>query len=182
MTNENNKLLSSQQKRCKQCGELKHLSEFTKSNFSYYAACKSCCNANKRTRYHTDSAFRQRQLEASRVAHAKMYATAEGRYKSHQRNSLRRSGGCLTSSEWLDILDRFDNECAYCGSTMNLTQDHIIPVSLGGKTVPNNIVPACASCNCSKRDRDVTEWYYSQSFFSTARYAHIMEVLHEYTK
>lgn len=181
MTKENNKLLSSQKKRCKQCGELKYLSEFTKSHFSHYATCKSCCNANKRTKYRTDSAFRQQQLEASRVAHAKAYATVEGRYKSHQRNSLRRSGGYLTSFEWFKLLEKFNNECAYCSSTGDLTQDHIIPISLGGMTTSSNIVPACTSCNCSKRDNDMTTWYRSQKFFSAERYARIMEVLHEGT-
>jgi len=28
--------------------------------------------------------------------------------------------------------------------------DHVIPLSKGGKHLPSNVVPACASCNSSK--------------------------------
>lgn len=50
-------------------------------------------------------------------------------------------------------------ECIYCGSTENLTFDHLIPVSEGGSDTISNQVPACQSCNSSKGARDVIEWY-----------------------
>jgi 5-methylcytosine-specific restriction endonuclease McrA len=54
-------------------------------------------------------------------------------------------------------MEDFDGRCAYCGSPAT-TWDHIVPVSKGGSTTPSNVVPACASCNSSKNDRDVAEW------------------------
>ncbi|MBX3579877.1 MAG: HNH endonuclease, partial [Rhizobiaceae bacterium] len=50
--------------------------------------------------------------------------------------------------------------CAYCDSTGPLTQDHFIPLSSAKcpGTIPGNIVPACASCNSSKRARDPFSW------------------------
>ena len=42
------------------------------------------------------------------------------------------------------------NKCSYCGSTENLTLDHIFPQKLGGKDVGDNLIYACRSCNSSK--------------------------------
>jgi 5-methylcytosine-specific restriction endonuclease McrA len=46
------------------------------------------------------------------------------------------------------LRDRF--ECQYCGSPSDLTFDHLIPRSKGGKTTWNNVVAACAPCNLLK--------------------------------
>jgi 5-methylcytosine-specific restriction endonuclease McrA len=52
----------------------------------------------------------------------------------------------------------FDGLCAYgCGEPAS-THDHIWPVSLGGKSAPGNVVPACVSCNSSKKNRDPRPW------------------------
>ena len=55
------------------------------------------------------------------------------------------------------LLDQFGGQCAYCSAAAS-TWDHIVPVSKGGRTEPGNIVPACVSCNSSKKDVDVFEW------------------------
>ena len=44
--------------------------------------------------------------------------------------------------------------CQYCGkSTKNLTIDHIIPRSKGGKHKWDNVVSACVSCNHQKAEK-----------------------------
>lgn len=43
--------------------------------------------------------------------------------------------------------------CSYCGSPENLTFDHVIPRSKGGRTSWDNIVAACAPCNLKKGGR-----------------------------
>ena len=53
-------------------------------------------------------------------------------------------------------------ECVYCGGTEGLSWDHLIPRSKGGPDTIGNHVPACRSCNSSKGDRDVLEWYRSR--------------------
>jgi len=40
--------------------------------------------------------------------------------------------------------------CVYCGSGDDLTFDHLIPRSRGGRTTWDNIVTACSSCNLKK--------------------------------
>lgn len=46
------------------------------------------------------------------------------------------------------LRDRF--ECQYCGIREDLTFDHLIPRSRGGKTTWDNVVTACAPCNLLK--------------------------------
>lgn len=50
--------------------------------------------------------------------------------------------------------------CQYCGATpggKELTIDHVIPRSRGGKSTWENCVLACVSCNHRKADRTVAE-------------------------
>ena len=45
-------------------------------------------------------------------------------------------------------------KCHYCGASVppkELTMDHRIPVTRGGKSVRSNVVPACKACNSAKR-------------------------------
>jgi 5-methylcytosine-specific restriction endonuclease McrA len=49
------------------------------------------------------------------------------------------------------LRDRF--ECQYCGDEEDLTFDHVIPRSRGGKTTWENVVTACAPCNLMKGGR-----------------------------
>ena len=44
-------------------------------------------------------------------------------------------------------------ECAYCGSAEDLTFDHVVPRSKGGRTSWDNIVAACSPCNLRKGGR-----------------------------
>lgn len=65
----------------------------------------------------------------------------------------------LTPSEWDAILKAWNYKCAYCGEPYyQLTQDHVIPFAKGGKHIMSNVVPACLSCNSSKRDMDADEF------------------------
>jgi 5-methylcytosine-specific restriction endonuclease McrA len=49
------------------------------------------------------------------------------------------------------VLARDSWTCQYCGATkIGLTVDHVIPRSRGGKSVWENIVAACTSCNRRK--------------------------------
>lgn len=55
-----------------------------------------------------------------------------------------------------NIFARDKNSCQYCGRrfpTNELSLDHIIPRSLGGKATWDNIVCACTDCNVKKGGR-----------------------------
>lgn len=48
------------------------------------------------------------------------------------------------------VLDRDSHKCSYCGSTYDLTIDHIIPVAKGGTSIIENLRTLCGRCNMSK--------------------------------
>ncbi|MGC9141467.1 MAG: HNH endonuclease [Caldimicrobium sp.] len=51
--------------------------------------------------------------------------------------------------------------CYYCGrrvSPEDLTMDHKIPLSRGGLSTRENIVPACKECNSKKKNLSPWEW------------------------
>ena len=52
-----------------------------------------------------------------------------------------------------NVMKRDGFACAYCGSTKNLTLDHVLPRAQGGQTTWNNLITACYSCNSQKGDR-----------------------------
>lgn len=55
----------------------------------------------------------------------------------------------------LFLRDKFN--CVYCGSKHDLTFDHVIPRSQGGRTSWTNISAACAPCNLKKGGRTPEE-------------------------
>ncbi len=55
-----------------------------------------------------------------------------------------------------NIFARDKNSCQYCGRrypTSELSLDHVIPKSMGGKSAWDNIVCACTKCNVKKGGR-----------------------------
>jgi 5-methylcytosine-specific restriction endonuclease McrA len=56
-----------------------------------------------------------------------------------------------------ELLRRDNHTCQYCGSTRNLTIDHLIPRSKGGAHTWDNVVTACGTCNGQKGDRLLSE-------------------------
>lgn len=57
----------------------------------------------------------------------------------------------LTASEWKRLLQMYNHTCVYCMEKFeSLEQDHVIPLSSGGKHSVLNVVPACLKCNRRK--------------------------------
>jgi len=58
----------------------------------------------------------------------------------------------------MEVWEREGYTCAYCGSTENLTIDHIVALADGGSHSLDNLTVACMSCNCSKGAKPLIEW------------------------
>ncbi len=59
-----------------------------------------------------------------------------------------------------NVFLRDNFSCQYCGQhfpTQELTFDHVVPRSLGGRTEWNNVVAACSNCNLRKGNKSITE-------------------------
>ena len=69
------------------------------------------------------------------------------------------------------ILDAWNWRCAYCDACIKQqpTLDHVTPLSKGGLTARGNLVAACPSCNVSKSDNPVDEWFREQPFYCRQR-------------
>lgn len=144
-------------KTCSFCGQEKHIVEFPRNGFDkngiakYRDDCKTCYNIrrkeNRTKKKHTDfvGGMRRRGEENPNFSH----------------------------QEWKECVIYFGGECAYCGGTprkgQRLTRDHLEPVANGGRTIQENIVPACSSCNSSKGAEDFKDWFMKQPFFSQER-------------
>ena len=66
------------------------------------------------------------------------------------RRGYKRTIPPLTNRE---LFSRDQHTCLYCGKVHadgDLTRDHILPVSRGGKDVWSNVVTACRRCNARK--------------------------------
>jgi hypothetical protein len=59
----------------------------------------------------------------------------------------------------------YPQACCYCGTTEQLSIDHLIPTKRGGADSADNLVWACRPCNSAKGATDVLEWYARKQVF-----------------
>lgn len=81
----------------------------------------------------------------------------------------------VSVTQWTATVAIFGGQCAYCGSQKKITADHFVPLARGGKHSISNMVPACLSCNSSKRASDPFEWMESRSIDADGVVAMICE-------
>lgn len=62
------------------------------------------------------------------------------------------------------VLKRDGHKCVYCGSSSNLTIDHVVPISKGGKSSWENTVTSCWKCNNSKGETNVKDFMETKNF------------------
>lgn len=63
--------------------------------------------------------------------------------------------GSHTKSEWREIMRRDGWKCLRCGSTKNLSKDHVVPIAGGGSNGADNLQTLCTSCNSWKGARSI---------------------------
>lgn len=81
-------------------------------------------------------------------------------YRARRVSQVEALPNTLTYEQWLFACEWFDNECAYCGADVFLTEDHLVPLSKGGPRTVLNILPCCWGCNYSKRAKRAHLWIY----------------------
>ncbi|MDN3444591.1 HNH endonuclease signature motif containing protein [Microbacterium sp. APC 3901] len=83
---------------------------------------------------------------------------ARARHAKRRRGRVARADNDLTSEQWASLREVWGG-CAYCGAgDIALQRDCVMPISRGGRYTLENVVPACGSCNASKRNDEVTSW------------------------
>ncbi len=119
-------------------------------------------------------------ISHSAGAGKKKYAFVMERFKKLQSGEINWSG---LIREYIQERER-PNECIYCGSTENLSYDHLIPKSKGGADIPDNLIMTCKKCNSSKSDKGVYEWFkldrrYEVPRIVEGKYLKLLYQLHE---
>ena len=143
---------------CTKCLVEKELTEFYKDvrgRFGTMSKCKKCHNkivgdrriANPKPHNNAAAKWRKNNKDKIKIINA---AT-----KSRRRKSERKQ---VTKKDWLSVLRRYNNCCAYCGVGGEMTMDHVVPLIRGGRHSIGNIIPSCLSCNSSKNRKFIVEW------------------------
>ena len=140
---------------CIKCGVEKLLTEFCKRTDSpdgYHRYCRTC-NKAEHAAYHE----KNRTRELKRMA---KYNKSPKSKAAHKANKIkRRAAGELTTETMETVRQASNGICPYCGKRIEEGHiDHIIPISKGGTSSPDNLAWVCASCNLSKSNRSLDEF------------------------
>ncbi len=72
--------------------------------------------------------------------------------KAHISRERKKAAELRKTNWWKNVLQT--GKCHYCGNSFpssEITMDHIVPLSRGGKSAKGNIVPCCKECNNKKK-------------------------------
>ncbi len=77
---------------------------------------------------------------------------ADGVDEQHLRRERERARKLRRTQYWRRLLEK--GVCHYCGRRFppsELTMDHVVPLSRGGRSVKGNVVVCCKACNSRKQ-------------------------------
>lgn len=141
-----------------------------------YLGSREAILAEQKKRYHADAELRAKIIARSRARYAERpeeMKAYRARYRAENPEAVKAAAnnarcaraaaeGRTTRAEWLEITDYFDGFCAYClgheSRVGRLTKDHMQPITRGGSNWPDNLVPACKSCNSAKNAKTPLEF------------------------
>jgi len=98
---------------------------------------------------------REKVREINRKAQARYRKTEKGRWSKRVYEYRKRNPkiGKIDKKQWEEKLKRLGGKCQMCGSTEDITIDHIIPLSKGGTNHIDNLQPLCRRCNSRKQNK-----------------------------
>lgn len=115
--------------------------------------CRTCYLLGKTARAETPGAIAER-TENRRARNYRWREKNKDRwpnYSNARRARLLQADEGLTAEVWNMMLRWYAGKCVYCmGPAEPLEQDHVVPLSQGGKHSMYNVVPACKACNRKK--------------------------------
>ena len=96
------------------------------------------------------------ETRVCQLADLRPFSDVEPREEEKRRRARERS-----RVNRIEILDRDKWVCSYCACALDAEiarVDHIIPISKGGTSDPDNLAAACFACNASKGAKLLSEW------------------------
>lgn len=154
---------------CNRCGIEKDPGEFYhRKNGDQRTPCKLCVGEQSRIWQGANLViFRLKSKEWSRLhPESKRNSTKRHKLKYPEKNVMQEqkrrarvsgNGGSYTILEWEQTKKLYNQTCLRCGknsSVIELTVDHVTPISRGGINCIDNIQSLCKSCNCIKHSHD----------------------------
>jgi hypothetical protein len=128
--------------------------------------------------------YQRQYYEANKdyyVNHTKQYRQDNSErlnlYKKLREARKRKLLNDLTAKQWEQIKAAFGDACCYCGQAKQLTIEHFIPLDRFGEMTINNVLPACSSCNSSKKNKDFFSWYPNHKHYDKHRERKILKFL-----
>ena len=112
-----------------------------KNREKYREQSKAYHTTNREKHNEQMGIYRRNNLEA--------FAVREANRRAHKA----KAGGSFTRQEWHDLCVYYDFTCLRCGRQapeIELTVDHVVPLSQGGRNSIDNLQPLCRTCNNSK--------------------------------
>lgn len=83
-------------------------------------------------------------------------------YKKQYKHRKKGAEGSHTKKEWNNLKELYQFMCVCCKNQepeIEITEDHIIPLSRGGSNYIENIQPLCRPCNARKFNRTINYLY-----------------------
>lgn len=156
----------------KECTQCKVSKPYNKEYFykdSRRPGLESRCKECKRKRNNEYQRNNREKINKTYSEYKKKNRDYFNVYNQKRRSRQKKLAASFTLKDWQDALKSFNHSCAYCGSTSEIQQEHYIPVASGGAYTKDNIIPACATCNMSKNDKNIIEWYKTKSYYAGER-------------
>jgi len=121
-----------------------------------YAADLEKSRANRRKRVQDWRKRNPDKVLADAKAHRLAHPEAKRKYQAVRR--VRKLGNGVYQILPKEINRLLLSPCTHCGLRENITLDHIIPISRGGRHSVGNLQPLCKPCNSSKNSKTIMEW------------------------
>ena len=167
-------------KRCGHCHELLQINEFNKDKTrkdGLSSSCKNCIREKDRNTYKKDPKKKYEKVKEymKKVGtfyeyhpyNPAYYSSEKSKQKKRARDLNRRllkkkadAKEKITDETIRQLLDKYDNKCAYCGKDIKdeYTIDHKLPLSRCGDNSFDNLALVCKHCNCSKHTKTDIEF------------------------
>jgi 5-methylcytosine-specific restriction endonuclease McrA len=149
---------------CSRCSKPKAAEEFGKdkrNSTGLQSWCKSCIAERQaeRTKANPEEGERRRRYKAEWLAAHPDARKRIGRKQSadyRQRHPKRVKDRAEAGALYRDKILAIFNRCMACGSSEDLTLDHVTPLGQEEATnSPDNIQVLCRSCNSGKADQNI---------------------------
>jgi len=135
---------------------------------------------NQDKRNNTGRKWRKENPERQSYLCRQYFINASPEQFKKYRDDRKHKNHKISNSEWENCKKYFSHRCAYCGLAIEehyitrkgitkLGDFHKEHVDHFGKGNLQNCVPSCRSCNSSKWEYNMEEWYKQKDFFSLNR-------------